>query len=668
MSLRKLLAVSLAGCGGAPPAPSSGSVPYGAWQSPITPELAAAADRDLDEPTFGADGIYWLEGQVDGRSALMRRAADGTTIDVLPGVDVRSEAHAYGGGALTIAGTRVLYTNAGDRRLYLIDGGAPRAIAGGDKQWFVDCVFDDPRKRVVCVREDASRGMPEDTIVAIDLAPAGPGGTREPVVLASGHDFFAAPRLSPDGRQLAWLSWDLPRMPWTGTDLWTAPVTEDGRLGTHVHVAGGATESVQQPEWSPDGTLYFVSDRTDHWNIYRVKPAGIEHVWKVAAEVGRPAWIFDDTMFAFASPTQIVAAAIENGAGKLVAIDTTTGVATPVPTQFDLMRGRVRASNGRAIMIAASATEPESVIEVELATGATTVLARASTAAVPAAVIARAEPITFPTAGGGRGYAFYYPPKNDAYRAPAGDKPPLIVNVHGGPTGARDPRFNPLVLFWTSRGFGYVDVNYGGSSGYGRAYRERLSGQWGVVDVDDSIAAAQLLVARGDVDGKRLLIRGGSAGGYTTLAAMAFRDVFRAGASWFGIADLEKLDAETKHSDKFESGYTQLLVGPYPARQDLFKARSPIYSVDKMREPVIFLQGADDPVVPADQSRMMHAALRERGIPTAYIEFPGEKHGFRKRENNARALAAELYFYQRVLGLPTAGGPAPVMIDNLGAR
>jgi len=643
-------------CGATPPHPGAGEAPYGTWSSPITAEVAAAAQRELDEPAFDdAGNRYWLESLPDGRSTLMRRTRSGPTVDLTPDADVRSEAHAYGGGALLVDGTRVFYTDAGTHELRMRDGETTHVLARDPKAWHVDCASDRQRMRLVCVREDGTTEIPTDSLVAIEIG----NGTTQP--LAAGHDFFAEPRLSPDGRQLSYLTWELPRMPWTGTELWVASFTADGSLGAPTKIAGGATESIYQASWSPDGDLYFTSDRTGYWNLYRVHSGAVTAVWTGTAELGLPGWTLHRGMFAFASPTTIIAAAVDNGVGKLLAIDTTTGVAASIPTPFNVMRGGVRAHDGHALMLAGSPTEPLSVVDVEIATGKPEVLARAGDTTLAAALIAPAEPFTFSTAGGGVGYAYYYAPTNPAYRGSSRERPPLIVRAHGGPTGRVDPFFNADVYYWTSRGFAVTSVNYGGSTGHGRAYRERLSGQWGVIDVDDCFAAANALVTRGLADSKRLLIRGGSAGGYTTLAAVAFRDVFRAGASWFGIGDIARMDQVTRGSDKFESGYTQLLIGTDPA---LIRARSPLFSADRIKAPVIFFSGSEDPVVPAEQSQMMFEALKRRGVTTAHIEFPGEKHGFRKLENNARALRAELYFYQHVLGLALSEGTPPVTIEN----
>jgi len=650
-----------AACGAPRTGESSRAAPYGSWDSPISATFVAQQVRELNEPSFGPEGISWLEMQADGHNALRLQRRDGTVREVLPGIDVRTEVHAYGGGAYLRDGMRVLYTDAKDQRLYLVDGtGAPRALTPPGKAWFANCEFDRAHARAICVRDDASAGgMPVDSIVAVDLAAAG-----APVALVAGHDFFAQPRLSPDGRRLAWLSWDLPRMPWDGSDLWTAPMSVDGKLGTPVHVAGGPAESINQPEWSPDGELYFSSDRTGYWNLYREHAGAIEPMWPIHAEVGRAAWVLDDKGYAFVSPTEIVATVTRDGESSVVAFDLKTRAQRRLAPGYTATYGGVSAQAGRALVFAASPSEPRSLLEIEVATGAVRVIARESDPSLPAGVLSVPEAITYPTKAGGRGFAYYYPPRSGTHRAPETEKPPLIVRVHGGPTSATTARLDPEVLFFTSRGFGYVDVNHGGSTGYGRAYRARLDGQWGVVDVDDSIAAAQELVARGRVDGKRIVIRGGSAGGYTTLAALAFRDFFQAGAAYFGISDLERLQIEGAQSDKFESGYMEQLIGPYPERKDLFAARSPLFAADKIRAPVIFFQGSDDPVVLPNQSRMMHAALNKHGIPTAYLEFAGEKHGFRKAESNARALEAEVYFFRRVLGISTTG-PAPVTIENL---
>lgn len=631
---------------------------HGTWASPISAELVSQSTRDLTEPMLAADGIYWLESQPDGRSSLRVRRPDGTVTERLPGIDVRTGIHAYGGGAYVVDGNRLLYTDAKDQRLYVITGDAPaRVVTPPGKAWHAGCVIDDRLDRAFCVREDASGGgLPVDSIVVVDLS----GATR-PVPIVTGNDFYAQLRISPDGRSLAWLSWTLPNMPWDGTDLWVSDIADDGVLGPATHVAGGPHDSISQPEWAADGDLYFASDRTGYWNLYRRHRGAVEPIWPLEGELGRPAWNLDDRGYGFASATEIVAAITVRGQTDLRVFDIVSRKSRPIAPGYTVAH-TISAGTGHALAIMASPREPLQLVDIEVARGTMRVLARSTDAQFDAGLIPHSEEIAYPTAAG-EAYGVFYPPLNPTVRVPTGELPPLIVAVHGGPTDYFWRRLDPEIVFFTSRGFAVVKVDHGGSTGYGRRYRERLNGQWGVVDVDDSIAAAKSLVARGLVDAKRIVIRGGSAGGFTTLAALASRTFFRAGAAYFGISDLERLRNESAASNKFESDYMTQLIGPYPERKDLYVARSPLFAAAKITAPVIFFQGADDPVVLPNQSRLMHEAVKANKLPTAFLEFAGEKHGFRKATTKARSLEAELYFYQRVLGIPTTG--APIEIDNL---
>lgn len=653
-----VVVITALGCG-APRGGDPAGTAYGSWESPLRADTVAAENHDLSEPTLTADGIYWLETQADGHNALRLRRPDGTIEELLPGADVRTEIHSAEGGAYVIDGARILFTDARDQRLYLADGKTPpRAVTPAGKTWYAGCQLDTQRERAICIREDAGAGeMAVDAIVAVDLRSEAP-----PVVLVSGDDFYSAMRLSPDGSTLAWLSWPATRMPWHGTDLWTAPISTDGRVGAAVHVAGGPHEAIQQPEWAPDGDLYFTSERTGFLNLYRRHAGAIEPLWATEREIGAPTWAIDDRGYAFASPTEIVAAVTEAGQTAMVALDLGTRATRRLAPGYTTAHS-IRAGSGRAAAILASPSEPLSLVEIDVATGAAKVLARSSSTTIADDLLSRSESITFPTTGG-QAHAMFYPPRNPKARVPRRELPPLIVSVHGGPTSVWWMRMDPEVQFFTSRGFAVVKVNYRGSTGFGRAYREALDGQWGVMDVDDSIAAARSLVARGLVDGKRVVIRGGSAGGFTTLAALAFRDFFRAGSSYYGLSDLGRLYEEGAKSDKMESHYMDSLVAPYPARKDVYTARSPLFAADKISVPVLFLQGDEDPIVLPNQSKLMYEAAKRRKLPTALVTFAGEKHGFRKAAHRARSLDAEVYFYRRVLGIPTAG-PPPIGIDNL---
>lgn len=649
------------------------TAPFGSWTSPITAAMVATAGVGLaqtavDGPSDGAD-VYWTEMRPleGGRYVVVRRTPDGAITDVTPPpFNVRTRVHEYGGGAFAVDGGVVWFSNFADQRLYRQDpGAAPRPITPEGPCRYADGAIDRPRGVLYCVREDhtGSDIFAVNTIVRIDLAA---NGTSVGDVIASGRDFYAAPRLSHDGSALCWLEWDHPNMPWDGTELWVARIDPDGALAAPERIAGGASESIFQPSWSPDGppgggVLHYISDRSGWWNLYRRTDAGDEALCPMEAEFGRPQWQFGMSAYAFLDDGRIAVAYIRDGMTHLAILDPATHRLDAIDLPYTAFT-EVRASGGRIIAIAGSAADAPAVIAIDIATRTHEVLRRSSDTRIDPACISIPEPIDFPTEDGRTAHAIFYAPANPGFTAPAGERPPLIVKSHGGPTSAAGATLSLGIQYWTSRGFAVVDVNYGGSTGYGRAYRERLNGAWGIVDVDDCVNAARYLVARGDADPARLIITGGSAGGYTTLCALTFRDVFAAGASHFGVADAETLAQDTH---KFESRYLDNLIGPYPARADLYRERSPIHHTDRLSRPVIFFQGLEDQIVPPNQAEAMVAALRAKGTPTAYLPFAGEQHGFRRAENIQRALEAELYFYSRVLGFPIADEVDSVTIDGV---
>jgi len=447
-------------------------------------------------------------------------------------------------------------------------------------------------------------------------------------------------------------------MPWDGTELWVADINEDGALSGRMLVAGGASESIFQPQWSPDGVLHFVSDRTGWWNLYCWRESRVEPLCPMNAEFGFPQWGFGMSSYDFASTNLIVCTYIQNGFSKLALLDTRTGELETIETSYSRIEG-IRATPDYAVFTAASPAEATSVVKFDLAARQFETLRRSNDLAIDSGYLSAPQAIEFPTANRLTAHAFFYPPTNRDFAAPEGDRPPLLVMSHGGPTAATSPTLRPGIQYWTSRGIAVLDVNYGGSTGYGRAYRERLNGNWGIVDVDDCVNGAKYLADQMLVDSNRMAITGGSAGGYTTLCALAFRDVFKAGASHYGVSDLIALDEDTH---KFESRYTFGLVGQ---SRELYIARSPIHHTDNLNAPVIFFQGLDDKVVPPNQSEMMVEALRKKGLPVAYVTFEGEQHGFRQAANIKRALDGELYFYSRIFGFELADPVEPVQIENL---
>jgi len=644
--------------------PENKIAPYGSWKSPITSDLIVKEAIGLSQPRLSDGNIYWMEMRPSesGRQVIVRQTPEGQRTDLTPaGFNARTRVHEYGGGDYAVHEGAVYFSNFTDQQLYKVTSNStPPELVSKDcddaRVRYADAIIDDKRNRLICVREDhrANEQEPANELVAVPLA----GG--ESRVLVSGNDFYSSPRVSPDGSRLAWLTWHHPNMPWDGCELWVGEFAADGSIAKQKLIAGGLHESIFQPEWSPGGTLYFVSDRSGWWNIYREADA-VEAVWEMNAEFGAPQWVFGMSTYAFESKDRIVCAYVERGLWRLGTIDLSARRLNPIETSYTEI-SFVSAAAGRAVFRAGSATAPFSIVEFDLATGAPIVLQRANQIQIDAGYLSKAETIEFPTENGLTAHGFYYPPQNAEFSASPDEKPLLLVKSHGGPTSATIAVLVPSIQYWTSRGIAVLDVNYGGSTGYGREYRERLNGQWGVVDVDDCINGARFLASAGKVDGNRLMIDGGSAGGYTTLCALAFRDAFKAGASHFGVSDLEALDLDTH---KFESRYSNSLIGPYPERRDLYVERSPIHSADKLSCPVIFFQGLEDKVVPPNQAEMMVEALRQKGVPVAYVAFEGEQHGFRRAENIKRSLDGELYFYSRVFGFELAEQVEPVPIENL---
>ena len=642
--------------------PDPRTAPYGSWKSPVTSDLIVAGTVGLGEIALDGQDIYWVEMRPTegGRSVVVRRTPDGRTADVTPpGFNARTRVHEYGGGAFLAAGGAVDFSNFADHRLYRQSPGAsPQPLTPSGAWRYADGVIDRRRGIMIWVREDHTDSTREAVNTLVGVDPAHPSEGR---VLVSGNDFYSDPRLSPDGASLAWLTWRHPNMPWDGTELWAAPLRDDGTLGEARLVAGGEDESIFQPAWSPDNVLHFVSDRTGWWNLYRWRGGRIEPLTEQEAEFGAPQWTFRTSTYAFESAGRIVCAPKAGGMRHLGVLDEETRRLEILEPPYSEVSSP-QAGPGFVVMVAGSSTEAPAIVRVDLGTRRRDVLRRSSQVSIDPGYLSIPQAIEFPTEDGNTAHGFFYPPRNRDFAAPAGEKPPLLVVSHGGPTGAASATLSPGFQYWTSRGFAILDVNYGGSTGYGRRYRERLNGRWGIVDVDDCVNGARDLVRRGLVDGARLVIRGGSAGGYTTLCAVTFRSAFAAGASHFGIGDLEVFVRDTH---KFESRYLDRLVGPYPQMRDRYRERSPIHFVDRIRCPMLLFQGLDDRIVPPNQAELMVAALRRNGLPVAYIAFEGEQHGFRKAENIKRTLDTELYFYSRVFRFPPADPVDPVPIENL---
>ena len=640
--------------------------PFGSWNSPITATAIASESFGLAQVAIDGDDLYWTETRPweGGRSVIVRQSADGETSDVTPtGFNVRNRVHEYGGGAFTVHDGVVYFTNDSDQRVYAHrPGESPTPITPDDARRYADLEVDQLHNRILCVCEDhsESEAEPTNSIVAIGTA----GGEIE--TIAQGNDFYSSLRISPNGDRVCWLAWDHPNMPWDETELWVADIDADGRPSNARLVAGDDGESIGEPQWSPDGTLYFVSDRTGWWNPYRWDGGDSStNVCPMEAEFTGPQWQFGPAHYGFATADDLICSYTQDGFWRIGRLDPSTGDLEAFDLPFtDLARGALKVGNGWAVFISGSPKQAKSVVKLDLATGAHTVVVESSSLDVPASYFSVPEEIEFPTEGGETAHAFYYPPTNLDFEALSNERPPMIVISHGGPTGATSATLDLETQFWTSRGFAVLDVNYGGSTGYGTEYRRRLNGRWGIVDIDDCVNGARYAVSSGRADGDRLIVRGSSAGGYTTLACLAFRDVFKAGASYYGIGDLETLARDTH---KFESRYLDSLIGPYPAEREVYVQRSPIHYVDDITCPVILFQGLEDEIVPPSQAETMVEAVKRKGIPIAYVGFEGEQHGFRKAESIETALHSELYFYSQVFGFEPAERVGPVPIHNLTA-
>ncbi|HTV33300.1 MAG TPA: S9 family peptidase [Methylocella sp.] len=634
-------------------------VPYGAWVSPVTTRLMTEAAIGLGSLSVDGSDLYWLEARPweAGRVALCRRSPDGRIEDVTPHThNVGSRVHEYGGGAYVARNGRILFSERTDGSVFLIEPAhPPRRIATPEGARYADFEFDPHHPRALAVRED-HRGQPptqpKAALIALSL-----GSSEAETILAEGHDFYSSPRFSPDGQKLCWLAWDHPDMPWDGTRLFLAKVTSEGAIGAVRLIAGETRQAIVQPEFSPDGTLHFCSDISGWWNLYAWRNGKIEALAPVEAEIGGPHWVFRQRYYDFLSDGRIVVSIVRSGIRTAALI--TNGKISP------LAIGQVQDSprafgRGLAFISAPADAPPAIAVTPETEAGVPDRLREAAPVVLPQESISVGEPLEFPTQGG-NAYGFWYAPKNRDYEGPPTSLPPLVVLSHGGPTSMTTNSFSLGIQWWTTRGFAVIDVNYGGSTGYGRPYRERLAGLWGIVDVEDCTAAAQYLIAQKRVDGERLIIRGGSAGGFTTLAVLTSKPIFKAGASFYGVADLLLLARDTH---KFESRYLDRLIGPLPQSEALYRARSPIEHVDRLACPVIFFQGEDDRTVPPNQAEAMVAALKARGLPVAYYAFAGEGHGFRKAETLRRTLELELDFYGRVFGFTPPGLEEGVTIVN----
>ena len=648
------------------------TAPYGSWKSPLTPELITRAAPGLDQPQYDGDTLYWLESRPweGGRNVVMRQQASGAIDDALPApLGAHSRVHEYGGAPYLVADNVLYFCLDADQRIYRLvlannkengkesSKALPEPLTPEDRTLrFADFCLDSRNQQLLCVCEQHIEGShePVNTLVAVPL-----NGCQHISTIASGADFYSNPRLSPDGKQLSWLCWRHPQMPWDGTELWLADWS-DNTANNPRCVAGGNNESIAQPRWSPQNELFFVSDRTNWWNLYKLSSDGTATaVCTKDAEFATPQWVFGMSSYGFIDAQTIACCYTENSRWQLATVNLSDGTLQNIANDYSDISA-IHCHNGNTVFIGGS---PQSAPQLaQLKNDQIHTVYGDSTLPFDKSYLSLPTAISYPTSAGNTAHGIYYPPCNPDYQPVENELPPLIVMCHGGPTAAAGTALNFKAQFWASRGFAVLDVNYRGSTGYGRQYRDALKGNWGLVDVDDVVCGARYLAEQNRVDGQRMAIRGGSAGGYTVLAALTFHNIFEAGASLYGIGDLEMLVADTH---KFEARYMDQLIGPYPEKKSVYVARSPIHHIEQLNSPVIFLQGLDDKVVPPNQAETMIAALNKARIPTAYVPFTGEGHGFRKAENIIRAYQAELYFYSQIFGFELAETVAPIHINNL---
>ena len=651
------------------------TAPYGSWSSPVTVDQLTSASVGLAEVRVDGPDLYWLESHADqgGRCSVWRAPlAGGAPVEVTPPTaNVRTRVHEYGGGAHGVAGGVLVYSEMTDGRLYRVDGDGPaRALTPAGDLRFADVRVHPDRGLVLAVREDHSApGECVNTVVAVALEPAADEADLDPgTVLVAGSDFCSTPELAADGR-LAFVTWDHPAMPWDATTMSVGTLTGDAASGWRLddvrRVAGGPSVSAVQPRWTPGGTLVFVVDRSGWWNLYAWSGAGDERPLHPAeAEFCEPDWVLGQTPYAVVDDGALVCALNRSGVLSTALLDTRSGELRPL-TAEGIEESALAVGDGLVAAVLHHPDRPAGLAVAALPAGDGTVgwdeRRRSSDLALPPEAVSRAEAVSWDSPLGPV-HGFYYPPTNPDVVAPEGTRPPLVTLSHGGPTSFSSPAFSLAYQFWTSRGYAVLDVNYGGSTGYGRAYRERLVGRWGLVDVADCADGARAMGDQGRADRARLVVKGGSAGGYTTLRALTSTDVFAAGISSYGIGSLEALALDTH---KFESRYLDGLVGPYPEARDVYVERSPLTHVDSLAAPILLLQGTEDKVVPPAQAEEMADAARRKGLPVALIMFEGEGHGFRRAENIRRSLEAQQYFLGRLFGFTPADDVQPVEIENL---
>jgi dipeptidyl aminopeptidase/acylaminoacyl peptidase len=637
---------------------------FGEWKSPITSDLIVSSSIGLSAVKIDQNNnIYWLESrpQEKGRNVIVKYNSQGEKIDITPtSFNVRTRVHEYGGGAFLITENKVYFSNFTDQQIYIQDLTnltiPPQQLTNSENWRFADSILDEKRHNLIGVGEyhDPNLKEPENCLVTIDLI------TGNVTKLVTGNDFYTSPKLSPNGNYLAWISWNHPNLPWDGTFLSIGKVENNGSLTEIKVIAGGQNESICEVKWSPENELYFASDKTGWWNLYHVNEREIiEPLHPAQCEFGYPHWVFGESIFDFISDSNLLCTYTENGVWKLARLNGKTKNFQDIKLPFSSI-SYLQVNQNKAVFIGGSATQPTAVVKLDLNSDKFEILCQSTTLEIEDKYLSIPQQIAFPSSQG-IAYGWYYPPKNDDFISLKGELPPLLVKSHGGPTASASSSFNLRIQYWTSRGFAFLDVNYGGSTGYGRAYRERLDYNWGIVDVEDCVNGAEYLAQQGKVDREKLAIAGGSAGGYTTLAALTFHNTFKAGASYYGVSDLEALATDTH---KFEARYLDRLIGKYPEDKEVYIKRSPINHTELLSCPVIFFQGLEDKVVPPNQAEMMVKVLQEKGLPVAYVAFEGEQHGFRQAQNIKRSLDGEFYFYGQIFGFKPAEEIESVEIIN----
>jgi dipeptidyl aminopeptidase/acylaminoacyl peptidase len=630
--------------------------PYGSWESPITAEMIASGGVKLGSIQEENGTVYYSEmrPKEKGRNAVVRVVGNQQDDFIQQEYNVRTTVHEYGGGSSLFNDNAFYFSNFTDQQLYVRNkAGVTSKLTNEKNTRFADGCFDSSRNLLFYVLEIQGTKV-ENAIGTVDPK------TGVVKKIAQGCDFYSTPRLSPDHKYLSYYCWNDPYMPWDGGELRVSKIKADGSLEAYRVVAGSVNESICQSSWGPDGKLYFVSDRSGWWNLYTEQNGKVLPLCPMSAEFGQPQWVFGSTTFDFFGKDKIVAVYTLNGTDYAGFVPMKGGSFAPIDLPYTIIRNPSVTGN-KLYFVGGSAEKPAEAVQYDLVTKTIRVVKKSRELTVDSGYFSIPKAIDFPTTDGKIAHALYYAPKNPKFSGKVGELPPLLVLSHGGPTSQSTQLFNLELQYLTSRGFAVIDVNYGGSTGYGREYRNRLLDQWGVVDVDDCTNAALYCVKNKLADPKRLAIAGGSAGGYTTLACLTFRDTFSAGASYYGVSDLEAL---VKHTHKFEARYLDRLVGPYPEKKALYDARSPIYHVDQIKCPIILLQGDEDAIVPPAQSTLMYESLLKRGIPTAYLLFKGEQHGFRQSANIKRSIEAEAYFFSKIFGFTLADKVEPVDIKN----